>query len=288
MKELVIISGKGGTGKTSFTAALAALWPGNVIADCDVDAADLHLVLDPTLETEAPFYSGILPEIHSDACTHCGKCIEVCHFNAISPEIVLDTTRCEGCGVCAHFCPAQAITLEPRNCGMLYHSNTRFGPMIHARLGVAEENSGKLVTQIKKDARIRAEKEGAALVIADGSPGIGCPVISSLAGANQVLAISEPSVSGRHDLMRVLQLAQQFKIPAAIAVNKWDLHPEMTETMETEARALGADCLGRIPYDTAVTAAMVAQKTLPEIDPGPALGAIQAIAKRLKDQLDTH
>ena len=285
MKELVILSGKGGTGKTSFTAALAALWPGNVIADCDVDAADLHLVLGPVNETESPFMSGVTPKIDLEACTSCGRCREVCQYKAISAEPAIDKTRCEGCGVCAHFCPAEAIELLPRHCGELFHAMTRFGPLIHARLGVAEENSGKLVTQIKTDARARAEKDGRALVIADGSPGIGCPVISSLAGADQIVVVAEPSVSGRHDMLRVLELAQQFRIPAGVVVNKWDIYPELTERMETEARELGAEPLGRLPYDPSVTRAMRAQKTLPEIEPGPLMEALVPLADRLWERL---
>ena len=216
-RELVVISGKGGTGKTSIVAAFAALAGGAVLADCDVDAADLHLVLDPELGPEHPFSGRRQAIIDAEACTACGRCAEVCRFAAVlgAPDssYSIDPIACEGCELCRRVCPADAIRMEPVVNGAWMVSETRFGPLVHARLGVAEDNSGKLVTLVRNEARRVAEERGLPLVIVDGSPGIGCPVISSLAGADLVLAVTEPTVSGRHDLDRVLQVVRQFRLP---------------------------------------------------------------------------
>ncbi|MDX9710821.1 MAG: ATP-binding protein [Trichloromonas sp.] len=273
MKELVIISGKGGTGKTSVTASFAVLAEKAVLADCDVDAADLHLVLKPDVRERHDFRSGHEAVIRAADCTGCGVCLDLCRFDAVrrhdteaGSRCVIDPVACEGCGVCVRFCPTQAIDFPERLCGEWMVSDTRCGPMVHARLGVAAENSGKLVATVRQEARRIAEEQGRNLVIVDGPPGIGCPVIASLSGAAQVLVVTEPTVSGEHDLARVLKLAAHFGIPAAICVNKWDLNPEMTERIEKQARTLGATVAGRIRYDRAVTQAQIKERAVVETD----------------------
>jgi MinD superfamily P-loop ATPase len=273
MKELVIISGKGGTGKTSVTAAFAVLAEKAVLADCDVDAADLHLVLKPDVRERHDFRSGHEAVIREADCTGCGVCLDLCRFEAVrrhdteaGARCVVDPVACEGCGVCVRFCPQTAIDFPERLCGEWMVSDTRCGPMVHARLGVAAENSGKLVATVRQEARRIAEEQGRNLVIVDGPPGIGCPVIASLSGAAQVLVVTEPTVSGEHDLARVLKLAAHFGIPAAICVNKWDLNPEMTERIEKQAQTLGATVAGRIRYDRAVTQAQIQERAVVETD----------------------
>ena len=261
-RELVVISGKGGTGKTSVVAAFAALAGGAVLADCDVDAADLHLVLRPELGAEHEFSGRRQAVIDADACTACGRCAEVCRFAAVlgaaDGGFTIDPIACEGCELCRRVCPADAIRMEPVVNGAWMVSETRFGPLVHARLGVAEDNSGKLVTLVRNEARRVAEERGLPLVIVDGSPGIGCPVIASLAGADLVLAVTEPTVSGRHDLDRVLQVVRQFGLPFAVCVNKADLNPDLGATIAAEATAAGAVFVATVDYDSAVTRAQVA------------------------------
>lgn len=273
MKELVIISGKGGTGKTSVTASFAVLAEKAVLADCDVDAADLHLVLKSDVRERHDFRSGHEAVIREADCTGCGVCLDLCRFDAVrrhdteaGARCVIDPVACEGCGLCVRFCPEQAIDFPERLCGEWMVSDTRCGPMVHARLGVAAENSGKLVATVRQEARRIAEEQGRKLVIVDGPPGIGCPVIASLSGAAQVLVVTEPTVSGEHDLARVLKLAAHFGIPASICVNKWDLNPEMTERIEKQAQTLGATVAGRIRYDRAVTQAQIQERAVVEID----------------------
>jgi MinD superfamily P-loop ATPase len=262
IRELVVISGKGGTGKTSVVAAFAALAGGAVLADCDVDAADLHLVLDPTFGSEHEFSGRRQAVIDAAACTACGRCAGVCRFAAVlgaaDDDYSIDSIACEGCELCRRVCPADAIQMEPVVNGAWMVSETRFGPLVHARLGVAEDNSGKLVTLVRNEARRVAEEQGLPLVIVDGSPGIGCPVIASLAGADLVLAVTEPTVSGRHDLDRVLQVVRQFRLPFAICINKADLNPELSAQIAAEASAAGAAFVATVDYDPAVTYAQVA------------------------------
>ena len=291
MKELVVISGKGGTGKTSLTASFAALAENSVIADCDVDAADLHLVLSPAVRERFDFRSGHEAIIRQNDCNGCGDCFYQCRFDAIcesiSPsgrkEYSVDPVSCEGCGVCVRFCPEQAIDFPESLCGEWMISDTRCGPMVHARLGVAAENSGHLVFTVRKEARKIAEEKKIPLVIVDGPPGIGCPVIASVTGASLVLIVTEPTVSGEHDLERVLSLTRHFKIPAAICVNKWDLNSEMTERIEKNAIESGASLAGRIRYDSSVTRAQILEKAVVEID-GPAAEDIQEIWERINKQ----
>ncbi len=269
MRELVIVSGKGGTGKTSVTASLAALADHPVICDCDVDAADLHLILEPKIRENHDFLSGHEAVIRERDCIGCGICQDVCRFDAITNDVdtfSVDPIACEGCGVCVHFCPQKAIDFPESLCGKWFVSETRLGPMVHAKLGVAAENSGKLVSLVRTEAKHLAEEENRRLVIVDGPPGIGCPVIASITGASQVLVVTEPTVSGEHDLERVLGLARHFQIPALVCINKWDINEEMTIRIEQKARDLGASIAGRIRYDQAVTRAQILQKTVVETD----------------------
>ena len=265
MQELVVISGKGGTGKTSLTACFAVLAGNAVIADCDVDAADLHLVLTPETHERHDFISGHEAVIHREECNGCGVCASLCRFDAVqvnggtagAPDFSIDPMSCEGCGVCVRFCPEGAIDFPDRHCGEWMVSETRCGPMVHARLGAAAENSGKLVSTVRREAKRIAEERGHPLVIVDGPPGIGCPVIASVTGASSVLLVTEPTLSGQHDLDRVLSLTRHFQIPTAVCVNKWDLNAELTRRIEEGARKAGARIVGRIRYDHAVTLAQM-------------------------------
>lgn len=260
MKELVIISGKGGTGKTSLTASFAGLAKNAVLADCDVDAADLHLLLHPVIRAKHEFICGHEAIINANQCQGCGICIDFCRFRAIkmvNHTAQIDPYSCEGCGVCVEFCPAWAIDFPERLCGEWYESETNYGTMIHAKLAPAAENSGKLVAQVRKAAKEVAERQSGNLILVDGPPGIGCPVIASVGGASAVLVVTEPTVSGEHDLERVLELALHFEIPAMICVNKWDLNQEATTRIEDKAIRLGAQPIGRISYDEVFTEAMV-------------------------------
>ena len=269
MRELVIVSGKGGTGKTSVTASLAALADQPVICDCDVDAADLHLILEPKIRENHDFLSGHEAVIRESDCIGCGICQDVCRFGAVIDDVEtfsIDPIACEGCGVCVHFCPQKAIDFPESLCGKWFVSETRLGPMVHAKLGVAAENSGKLVSLVRTEAKHLAEEENRRMVIVDGPPGIGCPVIASITGASQVLIVTEPTVSGEHDLERVMGLARHFQIPSLVCVNKWDINEEMTIRIEQKARDLGAGIAGRIRYDQAVTRAQILQKTVVETD----------------------
>lgn len=289
MKEIVIISGKGGTGKTSIAAAFAALAKNAVFADCDVDAADLHLILSPEIREKNQFYSGYEAVIKDSECLQCGECKRVCRFDAVKKNnegrYVIDYLNCEGCGVCYEFCLYSAIELKDRLCGEWYVSDTRFGSMVHAKLGIAAENSGKLVSVVRTAAKKIAQKNNADLVLIDGPPGIGCPVIASITGANAVVAVTEPTLSGQHDLGRVLELAFHFKIPVFLCVNKYDINPEMTEIIESNAQKLGAALLGRISYDREITMAQINAKSIIEWDRGQAANEIKNIWERLWVQI---
>ena len=286
MKELIVISGKGGTGKTSIMGAFANLAENKVLCDADVDAADLHLLTDPSIQSQHDFKSGHTAVINPDGCTTCGLCRDLCQWDAINAEFVVDPIACEGCGVCVYFCPEKTIDFPLNTCGEWYISATRFGPMVHARLGIAEENSGKLVTLVRSEARKLAEQKGYLLILTDGPPGVGCPVIAAIGGADGVLAVAEPSLSGIHDLKRVCQLAQHFKVPAMICINKFDLNLDLTKDIETYAQANGIECLGRIPFDPAFTHAMVQAKTIFEYDAAAASGrAITQIWQKLSKRL---
>jgi MinD superfamily P-loop ATPase len=287
-RELVVISGKGGTGKTSLTASFAALAERPVIADCDVDAADLYLILSPRVEERHEFRSGHEAVIREGDCIACGDCHSQCRFDAVlrngtmrsNTTFAIDPLSCEGCGVCVRFCPVHAIDFRERVSGEWMISQTRWGPLVHARLGVAAENSGKLVSIVRREALRIAEEGGHPLVIVDGPPGIGCPVIASVSGASLVLCVTEPSVAGEHDLERVLALTRHFEIPAAVSVNKWDLNAEAAERIEMKARDAGAKIVGRIRYDAAVTLAQIEGRPVVEMN-SPASFDIREIWNQL-------
>ena len=266
IKELIVISGKGGTGKTSLLGAFASLATNKVLCDADVDAADLYLILEPEIRKRQDFQEGHRAVIDPDRCTECGLCRDLCRFHAISPEFKVDPIECEGCGVCVHFCPAEAIDFPIKTCGELFVSETRCGPMVHARLGIAQDNSGKLVTLTRKEARDLAKNRGLGLILTDGPPGLACPVIASIAGATAVLIVTEPTISGHHDMDRVVELANHFEIPASICVNKYDLNPDMTGVIEQYAKDRGLAVLGKIPFDPIFTKAMVQNQTIIEYD----------------------
>jgi MinD superfamily P-loop ATPase len=282
MHELVIISGKGGTGKTSLVAAFASLARNKVLCDADVDAADLHLIMSPRETVRHDFQSGHEAIIDPDRCTRCGLCRDLCRWGAVRPDFVVDPVDCEGCGVCVHFCPEGAIDFPVKTCGEWFISETRFGPMVHARLGIAEENSGKLVTLVRQEARKLSETQSRELILTDGPPGVGCPVIASLGGASAALIVTEPTVSGRHDMERVGQLADFFKVPVMITVNKADLNPESSRDIQKYSEEKGYRFLGEIPFDPVFTKAMVSGRTILEHDPRSAAGdAIATIWERI-------
>lgn len=281
MKELVILSGKGGTGKTSLTAAFAALEGNRVLCDADVDAADLHLLMAPDIQQRTDFMGGGLARINQQKCTFCGLCRDLCRFGAINEVFEVDPIGCEGCGVCVDFCPEKAIDFPIQTCGEWFLSETRFGPMVHARLGIAEENSGKLVALVRNEARKLAEARGIDLILTDGPPGVGCPVIASLGGAAALLIVTEPTVSGIHDMTRVIELADHFKVPAMICVNKFDLNFEQTKEIEGRAKDQAVTVVGKIPFDPVFTQAMVQGKTVSEYD------CVSMITTEIKQIWDT-
>ena len=262
IREIVIVSGKGGTGKTSLAAAFAALAKNGILCDADVDAADLHLLMQPEVKERTDFMGGSKAVINPDLCTGCGTCRTLCRFDAISDRYEVDPIRCEGCGVCVDFCPEQAIDFPVQRCGEWYISATRFGPMVHARLGIAEENSGRLVSLVRKETRQLAEERGLELILTDGPPGIGCPVIAAIGGATALVIVVEPTVSGIHDMERVVDLATHFRVPGMVIVNKYDLNVEMTETIEKSALKRNIAVLGRVPFDPVFTRSMVQGQTL--------------------------
>lgn len=285
MKQLTVISGKGGTGKTSLMASLATLARKCVLVDGDVDAADLHLLLAPQIERREPFFASKVAVIDLDRCDRCQKCVDVCRFEAIR-DFAVDPIACEGCKVCFYVCPQGAITLKDVQSGEWFISETRYGPMVHAKLGVAQENSGKLVTQVRKEAQRIAKEKGHPLILIDGPPGIGCPVIASLGGVDAVLVVTEPSLSGIHDLQRVLGVSRHFQVPAWVCVNKADINAENTARIREYCRQEGTPVIGEIPYDPAVTEAMVAKKTIVEYDPGGTVAKeIQRIWGTLEEAL---
>lgn len=286
MRELVVLSGKGGTGKTSVVGSLAVLAGRSVLADCDVDAADLHLLLHPKVLQSERFYAGHEAEVRVGACTGCGTCIALCRAGAITIGddacAAVDPLLCEGCGLCVRVCPSDAIEFPARLAGEIFLSETRFGPMVHARLEPGGESSGKLVARVRHEARRLAVEHNQEWVLVDGPPGIGCPVIASLTDASAVLAVAEPTPSGRHDLERVLELCRHFGVNAGVCISKWDLHPDLATEIETLARAKGATVKGRIPYDLTVTKAQVAGRPVVELG-GPAATAITELWTNLQD-----
>lgn len=262
MKELIILSGKGGTGKTSITSAFASLAKNMVLCDTDVDAADLHLILNPDFKSSHDFTGGNEALINLEKCTQCGRCIEVCRFDAVRDSFEIDTIACEGCGVCVDLCPEAAIDFPQTLCGQWYISDTRLGPMVHAKLGIAQENSGKLVALIREEAKKLATRENFDLILTDGPPGIGCPVIASIGQASAVLIVAEPTVSGFHDMERVAELTRHFNIPAMVCINKYDLNLEQTHKIESHAQKNNIAIVGKISFDSVFTEAMIQAKTI--------------------------
>lgn len=271
MKEIVVVSGKGGTGKTSLVASFAVLAGRDVVvADCDVDAADLHLLLAPDFARVEPFHAGELAVADTVACTGCGLCVDVCRFGAVTLEdgaASIDPLDCEGCGYCARVCPTEAITNVERLVGQWYRSRTRTGAtMVHARLGIGAENSGKLVARVKSEAQQAAREQGTPLVLVDGSPGVGCPVVSSLAGASLALLVVEPTTSGLHDLLRVHELVRRFAIPMACVINKADLNASVRRELNEHLARLDTPVVAELPYDERFAAAVAAGRTVVEWD----------------------
>ena len=271
MNEIVVISGKGGTGKTSITASFAMLGKEDVVvADCDVDAANMHLLLKPNFAHTEPFYSGEVAQIDTDKCINCGECKIICRFDAVrftDGQHHVDPLNCEGCGYCARICPAEAITNRTVHAGDWYISKIRSGStMVHARLGIGADNSGKLVARVRDEARKVAKSKGLNTIIVDGSPGIGCPVISSLTGASYVVLVTEPTVSGLHDLKRVLELVRKFGIEAGCIINKADINPELTKAISLFLSEEQIKEIASIPYDESFTGAMSQGKTIIEVN----------------------
>ena len=267
MKEFLVISGKGGTGKTSITAAFAALASNIVIADCDVDAANLHMLLQTLTNQTEDFIGSQKAIIDPERCTNCGICEDRCRFGAIEgtgTHRVVDSMSCEGCGVCHLVCPEDTITLREHVSGQWLLSDTRYGPLVHAQLGIAEENSGKLVAKVRGEAQRIAAKESAEYILIDGPPGTGCPVISSISGVDLALIVTEPTVAGLHDLARVSQLADHFGVPAMVCINKFDLDETHTDKIESYCHQHGVEVAGRIPFDKQVVYALI--KGLPAVD----------------------
>ncbi|MBK1691024.1 ATP-binding protein [Ectothiorhodospira mobilis] len=293
MKEIVVISGKGGTGKTSISASFSLLGGEEVItADCDVDAADLHLLLAPDFAHAEDFHSGLLARIDPARCDECGICAEVCRFDAVhmvDGHHHIRELDCEGCGYCARVCPQRAILLQERRVGQWYRSRLRTGgTMVHARLDIGAENSGKLVAKVKQEAREAAREQGREWILVDGAPGIGCPVMSSLSGADAVVFVTEPTVSGFHDLRRVHDLVRRFDMTTACIVNKADLNPEMTRHVHAFLQEAGIRHLADLPYDEAFTEAMVEGCTVVEKQGSPLARALEESWTRLRTLLETE
>ncbi len=285
MKQIVVISGKGGTGKTVITGAFAALAQNKVMADCDVDAADLHLLLKPQIKERYVFKSGVTAFINKELCTQCGKCIEVCRFDAVSKDFTVDSISCEGCAFCSFACPVKAIEMRENTSGEWFISDTRFGPMVHAKLGIAEENSGKLVAQVRQRAKEIAEKQNLDWVIIDGAPGIGCPVIASITGVDCALVITEPTLSGLHDAKRVIGVTKHFGVPTKLVVNKYDLNLEMTEKIEEYCQRNNISFIGKVGFNKSVVKAMVEGKTIIEYSDAEVKDTISKIWDKLQKEL---
>ena len=282
IKQLAIVSGKGGTGKTTIAAAFASLAKNKVMVDCDVDAADLYLLLRPKVLKQEKYFGGRSPRVDLDKCTQCGLCTELCRFHAIENGVV-DYVSCEGCGFCSHICPEDAITMEEAFSGDWFVSDTPYGPFVHARLGIGEENSGKLVTVVRKKATEITKEKDLDLILIDGPPGIGCPVTASITGVDLVLAVTEPTLSGIHDLERILKLAEHFKIPSAVCINKFDINLENTDRIAAYCEKNGSKIIGKIPYEPKVVEALVNRKTVMEYP----CNEIQGIVHRMWEEVET-
>jgi MinD superfamily P-loop ATPase len=285
LKQIAVLSGKGGTGKTTITAAMAVIMENSLFADCDVDAPDLHLLLQPEILERRDFSGMKIASIDPEACTQCGACEENCRFGAITKDFQVNKMKCEGCSVCHLVCPSEAVIMSLRDSGELYISRTRVGTMVHARLNIAEEASGKLVSQVRSIAKERADKEERDFVLIDGPPGVGCPVIATLGNVNLALIITEPTVSGLHDLERVVGVARFFKIPVGICVNKFDVNQENTKKIEDYCTEEGIPLFGTIPYDPIMTKAMIEGKTVVEYSDGEVSQQIRAMWERIKKRI---
>ncbi len=267
MKEVVILSGKGGTGKTTIVASFAALARSKVLVDCDVDAADLYLLLQPVARETSEFWGGQVARIDKKLCTRCGTCEAVCRFDAIK-DFNVDPVSCEGCGFCSHVCPEDCITMQDRLAGTWFVSDTKYGPLVHARLGVAQENSGKLVAAVRQRARHIAEAQNLDYIISDGPPGIGCPVISSLSGVDIALIVTEPTLSGIHDLDRVMSVCRHFGVPALVCINKYDINEDNTRQIEQYCQEVAVEVLSKIPFDNVVTESLIQEVPVVEYSDG--------------------
>lgn len=290
MKEIVVISGKGGTGKTSITASLALLGGRDVVvADCDVDAADMHLLLQPDYAQSEDFYSGLTAVIDQEKCSGCGKCAEVCRFDAIpviDSRYIVNPLNCEGCSYCFHVCPEKAIVMKENNIGKWHISTTRIGnTLVHARLGIGAENSGKLVAKVKNEARRMAREKGGEIVIVDGSPGIGCPVVSSLSGADFVVLVTEPTLSALHDLKRAYELVKRFHLKAGCIINKSDLNNRVTGAIESYLQKESIIHISSLPYDETFTRAMTMGLTIVEYDNNRLKAILSQSWKKIKEQI---
>jgi MinD superfamily P-loop ATPase len=298
MKHLVILSGKGGTGKTSLAAAFAQLAHDGlspmrtVLADSDVDAANLELVLNPRKVEENEFFGGVVAIIKDGLCQGCGICEQICRFDAIQERngvYVIDPIACDGCAACMYQCPENAIVMQPQLAGQWYRSESRYGPLFHAELYPAQENSGKLVTLVKQHARLLGLDAGADLIIVDGPPGIGCPVISAVAGADLALIVTEPSTAGIHDLDRIVQTVSHFRIPAVVVINKADIYPEGVGQISEVCAESDIEIIGRIPYDPLVTEAMLNGEPVTVYRPeSSASQAMVAVWQSITLRLDNH
>jgi len=281
LKQITVISGKGGTGKTTLVASFAALAENKVIADCDVDAPDLHLLLHPEIIEREEFKGLKVAVMDKTLCTECGICEETCRFNAIAlteeSGFAVNSARCEGCGACVFTCPQEAVTLKERVSGYSFISKTKYGTMAHAELNIAEEASGKLVTVVRNTAQQVAEKEGCELILIDGAPGIGCPVIASLTGVDLALVVTEPTMSGLHDLERILDVTSHFGIGSIVCINKYDINEENSRRITEFCRQRGIEVVGNIPYDPVVTEAMVAGMPVVEFSEGVVSEAIKDV-----------
>lgn len=282
MTEIVVLSGKGGTGKTTLLASFAALAKNAVLADCDVDAPNLHLLLKPHVREKGKFVGSKIAHLVGPLCKNCGECVPLCRFDAIKvigsqhvKKVAIDERLCEGCGVCSRVCRYKAITMEDRVVGEWFVSDTRFGTMVHALLEPGAENSGKLVAFVKQKAKLEAKRLGRSIVLVDGPPGIGCPAISVLSGANLAVLVAEPTQSGSSDFGRIAELARGFAVPAVLIMNRYDLNLNMTEVIELQAKEAGIVPLGRIPHDEAVVNAMADGRTVMECGSGKATEAIE-------------
>lgn len=275
--EIAVISGKGGTGKSSISAAFATLQPNVVLADCDVDAANLYLLFQPTHEKEEVFVSGFKAVIDKDLCTNCGECVSYCRFDAIDKiegEVIINETSCDGCKLCSRICPSEAISMVQEDNSRMYSGNFRNGKMVYGRLSPGEENSGRLVDIVREEAKKVTKANQIETIIIDGPPGIGCPVISTITGVNQAVIVTEPTLSGLHDLKRTIEVTSKFKLTTSVIINKFDLNTDMANEIQTYCNSLNINVIARLPFDKVVVDAMVNCKSIIEFAPDSELTKI--------------